>query len=73
MFALSLGAIAVWEIYEFLATRGYQWFSVTPEGRLRPCPKKEHFHENLLAVPGEKLGLTASFVEETEERCDESQ
>lgn len=52
------------EIYEFLATRGYQWFTITPEGRLRACPKKERFHENLLAVPVEKLGLVAAFVKE---------
>lgn len=51
------------EIYEFLATRGYQWFSITPEGRLRLCPKKEHFHENLVAAPQEKLRLVAVCME----------
>jgi len=56
------------EIYEFLASQGYRWFSITLEGRLQPCPPKERFHENLLAVPEEKLGLVAAFVEETAER-----
>ena len=57
------------EIYEYLAARGYRWFSMTPEGRLRSCQRKEHFHENLLAVPDEKPGLVASYVEEVGERC----
>lgn len=60
------------KIYEFLATRGYHWFTITPEGRLRACPKKEHFHENLVAVPVEKLRLVAAFVEELGEHCIES-
>jgi FkbM family methyltransferase len=52
------------EIYEFLTTLGYQWFSITREGRLRACPKRERFHENLLAVPEERLGLVAAAGEE---------
>ena len=56
------------DIYEFLATRGYRWFLITPEGRLQFCPRKEHFHENLIAVPEEKLELVASFVEKDEEQ-----
>jgi FkbM family methyltransferase len=51
------------EIYESLATRNYQWFSITPGGQLQPCPKKERFHENLLAVPEEKLGLITTFID----------
>jgi len=43
------------EIYDFLVTKRYQWFSITPEGRLQHCSKKEDFHENLLAVPGERV------------------
>lgn len=51
------------EIYEFLESRGYRWFSTTPDGVLRPCSRKNHFHENLIAVPEEKLGLVTGFVE----------
>lgn len=58
------------EIYEFVATLGYRWFSITPEGRLLSCQKKEYFHENLLAVPDEKLKLvTDSIVDESGEQC----
>jgi FkbM family methyltransferase len=58
------------EIYEFLAALGYRWFSITPEGRLLSCPKKEYFHENLLAVPDEKLKLvTDSIIDESGEQC----
>ncbi len=60
------------EIYQFLAARGYRWFSITPEGRLQPCPRKEHFHENLIAVPEEKLGSVATFLEESGDQCIES-
>lgn len=60
------------EIYEFLAARGYRWFSITSGGRLRFCPKKERFHENLLAVPEEKIGLVAVFMEDFGKQCVES-
>jgi FkbM family methyltransferase len=50
------------EIYEFLAALGYRWFSITPEGWLLSCPKKERFHENLLAVPDEKLRLVTESI-----------
>lgn len=53
------------KIYQFLVARGYRWFSVMPEGKLRPCSRKEQFHENLFAVPKEKLRLIAAFVEES--------
>jgi FkbM family methyltransferase len=49
-------------IYEDLAAWGYHWFSIAPDGRLEPCHMKESFHENLLAVPYEKLDLVAGFV-----------
>ena len=51
------------EIYDTLALYGYQWFSVTPEGKLRPCPRKEQYHENLIAVPEDKLSAIADFLE----------
>lgn len=55
-----------YEIYEFLETRGYRWFSVTLEGRLQPCPRKKQYHEDLIAVPEEKLPAVAAFVEGSE-------
>ena len=50
-------------IHEYLTARDYEWFSVTKEGLLRACPRREHFSENLLAVPVEKLELVSSFGE----------
>ena len=52
------------EIYDFLKSRSYRWFSIMSDGKLRPCPRKERFNENLIAVPEEKLALVKSFVEE---------
>jgi FkbM family methyltransferase len=51
------------EAFDLLAARHYRQFSITPEGRLRHCPRKEHFHENLLAVPDEKLGFVSTLVQ----------
>jgi FkbM family methyltransferase len=45
------------EIYDFLKTAGYQWFSITSSGYLKPCPRKPFYNENLLAVPEEKVPL----------------
>lgn len=59
------------EIYEFLETYDYRWFSVTPEGRLRPCPRKEQYHESLIAVPEENLSAVAAFVERSGQECTE--
>lgn len=57
-------------IYEFLVALSYRWFSITLEGRLLSCLRKERFHENLLAVPHEKLKLvTDSIMDESGERC----
>ncbi len=54
------------EVYDFLISKGYQQFEITSEGFLRACPRKEQFHENLLAVPSEKLDLVAPFLEKLE-------
>ena len=51
------------DIYNFLTAHNYWLFSFTPEGKLRPCPRKEYFNENLLAVSEKKLTLIASFME----------
>ncbi|MEM3485862.1 MAG: FkbM family methyltransferase [Candidatus Methanomethyliaceae archaeon] len=55
------------QIYDFLRSRGYKWFSITPGGKLRSCPRKDRFHENLLAVPQDKLRFVKSFVENESE------
>ena len=51
------------EIYEYLATRGYKWFSITSNGHLRLCPSKMSFHENLIALPEEKFEGSLDFME----------
>ena len=51
------------QIYEFLVNRDFRGFSVTSAGRLQPCLPKEHFHENLIAVPQEEMQLVATFTE----------
>ena len=43
------------EVYDLLKSYGYHWFSINTEGRLQRCPKRVHYHENLVAVPQEKL------------------
>lgn len=52
------------QIYDFLTARDYRWFSVTPEGNLRPCPRKAQYHENLIGVPGEKIPALVTYIEE---------
>jgi len=42
-------------IYDFLAARRYRWFSVTMHGKLYARPRTEHFDENLVAIPQERL------------------
>lgn len=42
------------EIYQFLAGRGYRWFSVAAGGGLQSCSDKDVFSENLFAVPRER-------------------
>ncbi|MFC1851874.1 FkbM family methyltransferase, partial [candidate division CSSED10-310 bacterium] len=48
-------------IYDFLFDSGYRWYSIVREGKLNPCPKKTRYHENLLAVPEEKLRLLEDY------------
>jgi len=42
------------EVFDCLTPLGFDWFSIEPDGRLRPCPRKDRFHENLIAIPGER-------------------
>jgi FkbM family methyltransferase len=42
-------------VYDFLAELGYRWFSLLPDGGLSPCPRKERYHENLVALAGPAL------------------
>ncbi len=51
------------QIYESLEGQDYRWFSIRPEGRLQPCPKKDSYKENLLAVPTEKTEQLATHME----------
>ena len=50
------------EIYDFLAAKDYKWFECTHEGGLKPSPRKDKFHENLVAVPEEKLALLSHLL-----------
>jgi len=49
-------------IYQFLIDNGYRWFSITTDGYLRHCPIKETFHENLIAIPEEKMSLLSDLI-----------
>lgn len=51
------------ELYQFLKDHGYKSFHVTTKGRLKPCPDKQEFDDNLVAVPEEKLSLVEKFIE----------
>lgn len=50
--------------FDWLVERGYHWFSFSPDGHLIPCPRKAAFHENLLAIPGKKIGEVAPYIME---------
>ena len=50
------------EIYEFLAQLSYIWFSVAQGGYLCPAPKKDHYHENLVAVPEERMYQVKDWI-----------
>lgn len=52
-------------IYEFLAERGFHWFSINLQGTLFPCPVKSEFKENLVAVPKERLPEIQAFIEDS--------
>lgn len=52
-------------IYDLLVERGYRLFTITPEGRLRPALRQEHFdYTNQIAVPEEKLASADAYMEE---------
>lgn len=53
------------EIYDFLTSKDYRWYSITTEGGLRTCSRKDTFHESLVAVPVEKIINIMSLLEET--------
>jgi FkbM family methyltransferase len=50
------------EIYDFLEAREYRWFSVVTGGKLQSCSKKTRYHENLIAVPEEKLPEVEGYI-----------
>ena len=50
------------EIYDFIVSKGFRLFEIDSEGKLNPCPRKENFDENLVAVPIEKLDLMAPYL-----------
>lgn len=51
------------EIYEFLRAKKILWYSITQEGKLRPCGKQSTFRANLLAIPEEKIESLRSFMD----------
>lgn len=51
------------DIYDFLLSLQFYWFTVTSTGRLTPCSRKANFHENLIAVPIEKIGNLRPFID----------
>jgi FkbM family methyltransferase len=50
------------EIYHFLQSRGYCWFSIMLKGKLHVCLRKAHYHENLIAVPEEKIDSVKDYL-----------
>ncbi len=51
------------ELYQFLKDSRYKSFNVTSNGRLIPCPDKQEFDDNLVAVPEEKIALVEKFID----------
>lgn len=51
------------EIYEFLHTKKHLMYSITQEGKLKPCENQSTFHANLLVVPEEKIEWLAKFMD----------
>lgn len=53
-------------IYDFLAERGYSWFSITLEGNLRRCPRREWYEtpNNLVAIPEERFPQVIDLMTE---------
>lgn len=52
------------EVYDAMQGHGFSWFSITADGSLRPCPRRVYFHENLLAVPAERLDEAGALLEQ---------
>ena len=52
------------DIYQFLHAYNYVLFSFIYGGKLRYCPYKANYAENLLAVPKEKLDQVKQFIVE---------
>ena len=53
------------EIFDFMAKRNYEWFAHAENGKLVPINRKEDFHENLVAIPEEKIELVKKHIIET--------
>jgi FkbM family methyltransferase len=51
------------EIYDSLAAAQYQWFSINSHGRLQPCPRRECYEANLVAVPQERISEIKGLIE----------
>jgi FkbM family methyltransferase len=50
------------DIYDFLAEAEYSWFSTDTAGRLHACKPRSGYHENLVAVPPERLNRVAARI-----------
>ncbi len=50
-------------IYDFLAERGFQWFSIGTIGSLKPSEKADYYEANLVAVPEERLSELNRLIE----------
>jgi FkbM family methyltransferase len=48
-------------IYDSLAAKGYRWFAITQEGKLRACPRTDQFGTNLVAFPDERVDEANAF------------
>jgi FkbM family methyltransferase len=48
-------------IYDSLVAKGYRWFAITQDGKLRACPRTDRFGTNLVAFPDERVPETNAF------------
>ena len=49
-------------IYCHMIELNYEWFSFSSSHQLKPCPAKGAFHENLIAVPAEKVSTVSETL-----------
>ena len=49
-------------IYDLLVAKGYRWFAITQDGKLRAYPRTDQFGTNLRAFPDERMAEADAFL-----------